>query len=70
MMLIAYKGKTTIMGVPGAAISLPVTTFDVLLPQVFTGDKITKKELVNLGDGGLCMFCKTCHFPRCTFGRY
>lgn len=70
MTLVAYMGKTAILGVPGAAISLPTTIFDVLLPQIFTGDKLTKRDLINLGDGGLCQMCKVCHYPNCTFGRY
>lgn len=70
MTLAAYLGDVAILGVPGAAISMPTTIFDVLLPQVFTGDKLTKDDLVRLGDGGLCQQCKSCHFPNCTFGRY
>ena len=70
MTLAAYLGDTAILGVPGAAISLPTTMFDVLLPQIYAGDKLTKQELINLGDGGLCQQCKVCHFPNCTFGRY
>lgn len=70
MTLVAYLEDTAILGVPGAAISLPTTMFDVLLPQIFTGEKLTKEDLVRLGDGGLCQMCKNCHFPNCTFGRY
>lgn len=70
MTLIAYLGDVAILGVPGAAISLPTTIFDVLLPQIFAGDKLTKEELINLGNGGLCQLCKPCHWPNCTFGRY
>ena len=70
MTLVAYLGDVAILGVPGAAISLPITVFDVLLPQVFTGDKIEKADLINLAEGGLCQLCKNCHFPNCTFGRY
>ena len=70
MTLAAYLGDVAILGVPGAAISLPTTMFDVLLPQIYTGDKLTKRELINLGEGGLCQQCKVCHFPNCTFGRY
>ena len=70
MTLAAYLGDCAILGVPGAAISLPTTMFDVLLPQIYTGDKLTKRELINLGEGGLCQQCKVCHFPNCTFGRY
>ena len=70
MTLVAYLGEVAILGVPGAAISLPTTIFDVLLPQIFAGDRLTKEDLIRLGDGGLCQMCKTCHFPNCSFGRY
>lgn len=70
MTLVAYLGDTAILGVPGAAISLPTTMFDVLLPQIFAGDKFTKQDLIRMGDGGLCQMCKSCHFPNCSFGRY
>lgn len=70
MTLLAYLGDIPLLGVPGAAISLPTTMFDVLLPQIFTGLKFTKQELINLGEGGLCRMCKDCHYPDCTFGRY
>ena len=70
MTLVAYLGDVALLGVPGAAVSLPTTVFDVLLPQVFSGEKFTKQQLVNLADGGLCQLCADCHFPNCTFGRY
>ncbi|MBO4903196.1 MAG: molybdopterin-binding protein [Lachnospiraceae bacterium] len=70
MTLAAYLGDTAILGVPGAAISLPTTMFDVLLPQMFTDEKLTREDLVRLGEGGLCQRCRRCHFPNCTFGRY
>ena len=72
MTLVAYQGDVAILGVPGAAISLPTTIFDVLLPQIFAGDKLTKADLIKLADGGLCQMCgaANCHFPNCSFGRY
>ena len=72
MTLVAYLNDVAILGVPGAAISLPTTIFDVLLPQIFAGDKLTKEDLIKLADGGLCQMCGSakCHFPNCSFGRY
>lgn len=70
MLLLAYARKTCIVGVPGAAVKLPTTTLDVVLPQIFAGVKFTKADLVRLGDGGFCQSCGTCHWPNCTFGRY
>lgn len=75
MTLVAYleqpgKSPVPVLGVPGAAISLPTTMFDVLLPQIYSGRIFTKEELLKLGDGGLCQMCASCHWPNCTFGRY
>lgn len=70
MTLVAYLGGVPILGVPGAAISMPTTIFDVLLPQIFAGDRLTKDDLIRMGDGGLCQLCKPCHWPNCTFGKY
>lgn len=70
MTLVAYLDQAALLGVPGAAISRPTTMFDVLLPQIFCGDPLTKDDLIRLGEGGLCQMCDSCHFPNCTFGRY
>ena len=70
MTLVAYLGDIPILGLPGAAIKLPTTVFDVLLPQIFAGDRLTKEDLIGLAEGGLCQMCGSCHWPNCTFGRY
>ena len=70
MTLVAYLDQAALLGVPGAAISRPTTMFDVLLPQIFCGDPLTKDDLIRLREGGLCQMCDNCHFPNCTFGRY
>ena len=70
MLLVAYHGDTAIVGVPGAAAKAPTTTFDVLLPQIMTGRKLTKNDLVRLADGGFCQSCGVCHWPNCSYGRY
>ena len=70
MTLVAYLGDAPILGIPGAAIKLPTTIFDVLLPAIFAGEQITKRDLLQLADGGLCQMCRSCHWPNCTFGRY
>lgn len=69
MTLVAYLGEIPILGVPGAAIKLPTTVFDVLLPRIFAGEEITKEDLIELAAGGLCQQCGVCRWPNCTFGR-
>ena len=70
MTLVAYLDGVAAMGVPGAAISMPTTMLDVLLPAVYAGERITKDDLVRLGNGGLCQTCERCQWPNCSFGRY
>jgi len=70
MTLVAYLGDVPVLGVPGAAISLPTTIFDVLLPQIFARERLTHEDLIRLGDGGLCQLCGDCRWPNCSFGRY
>lgn len=70
MTLVAYLGDIPILGIPGAAIKMPVTVLDVLLPQIFAGERIRKEDLINLAEGGLCQMCDVCHWPNCGFGRY
>ncbi len=70
MFTVAYLDDITILGVPGAAIHAKTTMLDVVLPQVFAGQRFTYEELRNMGAGGLCQNCSECHFPNCTFGLY
>ncbi|MGI6451855.1 MAG: molybdopterin-binding protein [Desulfitobacteriia bacterium] len=69
MFMLAYKGQTALIGVPGAAIYFPTTVLDVILPRIFAGDIITKEDFIRLGEGGLCLGCEVCTYPRCYFGR-
>lgn len=69
MFMLAYKGKTTLIGVPGAAIYHKTTVLDVFLPRIFAGDIITKEEISSMGEGGLCLGCDVCRYPICYYGR-
>lgn len=69
MFMLAYKDKTALIGVPGAAIYHPTTVLDVFLPRIFAGDRLTKDDFIRLGEGGLCRNCEVCRYPICYFGR-
>jgi len=69
MLTIAYHDDTVLIGVPGASIHAPVTSLDVFLPRVFAGVEITPEDIPGLGNGGFCLGCKVCAYPRCYFGR-
>ena len=76
MFLIAYvkspdfKDRSIpVLGVPACAIYHKTTIFDIILPRVLTEEKITRKELAELGHGGLCLNCRECRYPFCPFGK-
>jgi molybdopterin biosynthesis enzyme len=53
MMMLAYREEMPIFGLPGCVIFDPFTSFDVLLPRVLAGEKVTRAEIAQLGHGGL-----------------
>ncbi|MBF0230291.1 MAG: molybdopterin-binding protein [Desulfamplus sp.] len=69
MFMIAYINNIPILGIPACALFSPITMFDLIYPRVLAGDKITRKEIAATGHGGLCLGCKSCSFPKCSFGK-
>lgn len=53
MFLMAYLKETPILGLSGCVIHDPVTAFDILLPRLLAGDRITRSDIVSMGHGGL-----------------
>lgn len=69
MFMLAYLGDIPVFGVPACGMFFRITIVDLLLPRVLAGEKITKRDIVLLGHGGLCRQCETCEWPKCTFGK-
>lgn len=70
MFLLGYfEDETPIMGLPGCVMYAKATIFDLILPRVAAGVKITKKDIARMGNGGLCLSCKVCTYPNCGFGK-
>ena len=53
MFMLAYKKNIPILGLPGCVMYCPKTIFDMVLPRILTGEKLTRKDFVKLGVGGL-----------------
>lgn len=53
MMMLAYREGMPIFGLPGCVIFDDFTSFDILLPRVLAGEKVTREEVARLGHGGL-----------------
>lgn len=70
MFLLGYfDDGTPIMGLPGCVMYAGATVFDLVLPRVAAGVPVERRDLVAMGEGGLCLGCKPCHWPDCPFGK-
>ncbi|MDD3656988.1 MAG: molybdopterin-binding protein [Atribacterota bacterium] len=69
MFLLAYLGKIILIGIPGASLFYANTILDIVLPRIFAGEILSKKDFVKMGEGGFCSTCTTCHYPFCYFGK-
>ena len=70
MFLLGYfEDGTPVMGLPGCVMYAGATIFDLVLPKIAAGVEVKKSDLVVLGEGGLCLGCKPCHWPNCPFGK-
>ena len=64
-----YEDGTPVMGLPGCVMYAGATIFDLILPFVAADVPVTRQQIVALGEGGLCLGCKPCHWPDCPFGK-
>ena len=63
------EGSARVMGVPACALFHKATSFDILLPRVLAGVEMKRADLAQMAEGGFCLNCKTCVFPKCPFGK-
>ena len=70
MFLLGYfEDGTPIMGLPGCVMYAGATIVDLALPRIAAGVEMTKADFAVMGEGGLCLGCKPCHWPSCPFGK-
>ena len=70
MFLLGYfEDGTPICGLPGCVMYAGVTIFDLALPRIAAGVELTRRDFAVMGEGGLCLGCKPCHWPNCPFGK-
>lgn len=53
MFLMAYLNETPILGLSGCVLHDPFSAFDILLPRLLAGEKITRADIMAMGHGGL-----------------
>ena len=64
-----YPGGMPVIGLPGCVMYAAATIFDLVLPRIAAGVRLEKQDFTVLGEGGLCLGCKPCHYPACPFGK-
>lgn len=68
MFLLAFNKDLPILGLPGCVMYAKTTVFDLVLPRLLVGEKLTKDDLASYGHGGFCTQCEICSYPICHFG--
>ena len=62
-------GDMQVVGVPACALFARTTFLDLVLPRLLAGRAFTRAEAARMGEGGYCMGCKICTWPKCPFGK-
>jgi hypothetical protein len=69
MFMLAYKDDIPIVGLPGCVMYYRASIFDLVVPRLLAGERLTRKDITELGHGGFCAGCDTCRYPICPFGK-
>nr|WP_321259276.1 FmdE family protein [uncultured Pseudodesulfovibrio sp.] len=69
MTLVGSIGNARVLGVPACALFHKTTSLDILLPRLMADLPIARADFARMGNGGMCMECTACTFPKCPFGR-
>lgn len=65
----SFPSSIPILGIPACGMYHRTTIFDLVFPRVLAGERIGRRELAEMGHGGLCLDCKECRYPLCHFGK-
>jgi molybdenum cofactor synthesis domain-containing protein len=63
------SAQVPVLGIPACGMYHRTTIVDLLLPRILAGERIGRRELAELGHGGMCLNCKECQYPICPFGK-
>lgn len=69
MFMLAYVGGAPVVGLPGCVMYAKASVFDLVVPRLMAGQRVTRRDIVAMGHGGLCMQCPECRHPVCPFGK-
>jgi hypothetical protein len=69
MFLLARLDNTLVLGLPACVFFHKTTMFDLVFVRLLAGEEVTRRDVAEMGHGGLCLNCDTCRFPACSFGK-
>ncbi|MFP4049528.1 MAG: molybdopterin-binding protein [Desulfovermiculus sp.] len=69
MFMLAWLKGVPIIGLPGCVMYYKASIFDLVVPRLLAGEQVTRKDIVSLAHGGMCLNCSNCTYPRCSFGK-
>lgn len=61
--------RIDVFGVPACALYYKTTFLDLALPRILAGIDFTRLEAAGHAEGGYCLSCKVCTWPKCGFGK-
>ncbi|MGA8017666.1 MAG: molybdopterin-binding protein [Desulfobacterales bacterium] len=69
MFMMADIHGVPILGIPACGLYHQTTILDLVLPRILSGERLNRKDIAQMGHGGLCLNCSECRFPQCPFGK-
>ncbi|MCP4024535.1 MAG: molybdopterin-binding protein [Desulfobacteraceae bacterium] len=69
MLMVSRLDNIPVISLPACVFYYKKTVFDLIFPKFLAGEMLCQDDIAEMGHGGLCMNCETCHFPVCSFGR-
>jgi molybdenum cofactor synthesis domain-containing protein len=69
MFVLAYLNDIPVLGLPGCVMYHRTSIFDLVVPRLLTGDRLTREDIVGWGHGGFCAGCADCRYPLCSYGK-
>lgn len=69
MFMYADLDGVPILGLPGCVMYYRASIFDLVVPRLLAGCKVTREDIVTMGHGGFCATCDVCRYPVCPFGK-
>ena len=69
MFMMADINGVPLLGIPACGLYHQTTILDLILPRILAGERLNRKDVAQMGHGGLCLNCSECRFPHCPFGK-